>query len=73
MEKSLYDITYTAGEENQTEYFDYTNNLLSKTMSNYMFRNSKTSGFLEKLQAILVFYINSIKLLRVFKNYKILI
>jgi hypothetical protein len=71
MEKSLYDITFTAGEENQNEYYDYSNNLLRKSLSSYMFRNSKLSEFLEYLQDILVLYINSIKLLRVYKNYNV--
>ena len=71
MENSLYDITYTAGDENQPESFDYANNLMSKTLSSYMFKNEKVSGFLLTLQKILVHYITAVKLLRVYRNYNV--
>lgn len=69
MEPYLYKITYMYGENTGKTTYNYAGNLLTKTLSNYLFRNSKISGFLEKLQLILVEYIQSIKQLRVYKNF----
>tara|TARA_R100001591_G_C4302314_1_gene170683 strand:- start:573 stop:842 length:270 start_codon:yes stop_codon:yes gene_type:complete len=67
---SVYKATYENGWELKNLGYDYGSNLLKKTMSNYMFRNSRLATFLEQfLQPILVFWINRVKFLRIFYNF----
>ena len=67
---SIYKATYEEGWILKNLGNDYGSNLLKKTMSNYMFRNSRLATFLEQfLQPILVFWINRVKFLRIFYNF----
>ena len=45
---SLYRATYEEGWVLKNTGYDYTNTLLNKTMSNYMFRNPHLKKFLEE-------------------------
>ena len=67
---SVYKATYEEGWILKNLGNDYGSNLLKKTMSNYMFRNSRLATFLEShLQPIMVFWINRVKFLRIFYNF----
>ena len=43
---------------------------MRKTLSNYMFRNTRLATFLENhLQPIMVFWINRVKFIRIYFNF----
>ena len=44
--------------------FDYKNNILKNTLSNYIYKNDFNNEFLKKLQELLSFFINSNTLIR---------
>ncbi len=67
---SVYKATYEEGWRLKNLGYDYGSNLLRKTMSNYMFRNTRLATFLEEhLQPIMVFWINRVKFIRIFFNF----
>jgi hypothetical protein len=67
---SIYKATYERGWVLKNLGYDYGSNLLRKTMSNYMFRNTRLATFLEQhLQPILVFWINRVKFIRIYFNF----
>jgi|TARA_R100000734_G_C3313848_1_gene105271 hypothetical protein len=69
---SLYRATYEEGWVLKNTGYDYTNTLLNKTMSNYMFRNPHLKKFLEDyLNPIMVYYVNRVKYLRIFFNFAV--
>lgn len=69
---SLYRATYEEGWNLKNLGYDYSNNLLNKMMSNYMFRNPHLKKFLEDyLSPIMVFWINRVKYLRIFYNFAV--
>lgn len=52
--------------------YDYTETLLTKTMSPYMFKNPKIANFLNGyVRKILILLINNVKYLRIFYNYSV--
>lgn len=68
--KSRIDIAERYGWELKNTGFDYNENLLSRTMSKYMFNNPNLKEFLNKyLNPIMVKYINSVKYIRIYFNY----
>lgn len=68
---SLYKITESYGEDIKHTGFDYSNVLLKKVSSNYIFKNKNLNDFLVYINDILVEYIESVKKLRVFRNYTV--
>jgi|TARA_R100000081_G_scaffold75685_1_gene42094 hypothetical protein len=67
---SIYKATYENGWQLKNLGFDYGSNLLKKTLSNYMFRNTRLATFLENhLQPIMVYWINRVKYLRIYFNF----
>lgn len=68
---SLYDIRDSKNDRLKNLGYDYSNTLLTRTLSNYLFRNEKVAGYLQKLNAIMVNYLNSVKTIRVFFNYTV--
>jgi len=69
---SVFKATYRNGWDIKNTGYDYSNTLLNKTMSNYMFKNINVKNFLEKyLNPIIVSFINDVKFLRVFYNYAV--
>jgi len=69
---SLYRATYEEGWELKNTGYDYSKTLLTKTMSNYMFKNRHLKKFLEDyLNPIIVFYINRVKYLRIYFNFAV--
>lgn len=70
--KSPYKIAYEEGWDIKDTGYDYENNLMSKTLSPYMFGNERLSTFLlEHLQPIMVFFINKVKFLRIYYNFAV--
>lgn len=69
--RRLYDITYDQGANISNTGLDYKNILISKTHSNYIFRNPILAGFLEYVNDILYIYIESVKKIRVHFNYNV--
>lgn len=71
MSKRTYDITYQQGEDIKNIGYDYENYIMSKTTSNYLFRNNVLSGFLTYINNILFVYIEAVKKIRVNLNYNV--
>jgi hypothetical protein len=69
---SLYKFTYENGWELKNLGYDYGNDLMSKMVSSYMFRNDRLREFIEKhLSPIMVFFINRVKYLRIYYNFAV--
>ena len=66
--KSLYDETYNFFEERKNLGLDYSDKIFKRTVSNYLYRNETVAGFLDKLNAIYLNCIESVKYLRIFHN-----
>jgi hypothetical protein len=67
---SLYKAAYEDGWELKNLGYDYSDTLLKRSMSNYMFRNPNLSTFLQDyLNPIMVFFLNRVKFLRIYYNY----
>jgi len=70
--KSPFKSTYEYGWELKNLGYDYSDTLLKKTMSNYMFKNERLSTFLnDYLNPIVVFLINKVKYIRIYYNYAV--
>jgi hypothetical protein len=69
---SVFKAAYEEGWHLKNLGFDYTNNLLTNTMSKYMFKNPHLGEFLRKyLNPIMVFWINRVKFLRIYFNFAV--
>lgn len=68
---SLYDATNSSENNLKNLGYDYTETLMRKTVSNYLYRNTKIAGFLEKLNAYMVQHVNLVKYIRVYYNYTV--
>ena len=69
---SLYRATQEEGWVLKNTGYDYADNLLRNTMSNYMFGNPHLRKFLDNyLTPIMVFYINRVKYLRIYFNFAV--
>lgn len=68
--KELYDFKHFH-DNDQNKSFDYQNKLLSKLLSNVMFRNKMTREFLNKLQTKFIWMIDSISIPRNFFNFTV--
>lgn len=68
---SLYDDTFEFGKSLKNGGFDYSDVLLKRSVSNYLYRNENLSGFLEYLNELIVNDIESTKKVRVFKNFTV--
>jgi len=69
--ESLYKISETYGEELKNTGFNYKDVLLKKTSSNYIYRNTNLAGFLKYVNDIMVEYLESVKKIRVFRNFTV--
>ena len=69
--ESLYDIKNSRKDNLKNQGYDYTNTLLTRTLSNYLFRNTKVATFLGYLNTIMVFYVNQVKYIRVYFNFTV--
>jgi hypothetical protein len=69
---SPYEAAYNEGWDIKNTGYDYTNTLVNKVLSSYLFKNPTLSTFLTSyLNPILVSYINNVKYLRIFYNYAV--
>lgn len=69
---SPYQAAYEDGWDIKNTGYDYSNTLITKMLSSYMFKNPTLSTFLQTyLNPIIVSYINNVKYLRIFYNYAV--
>ena len=68
---SLYDISTSFEETGNSDRLDYSSILFTRTMSNYMFRNSNVREFITYLNSIFYTLIESVKILRVYRNFTV--
>jgi hypothetical protein len=68
--KELYDLKHRHDNELHTHY-DYENNLLKNLTSNVMYRNSQTAAFMDQLQKLCVWSLESVLIVRNFFNYTV--
>jgi len=68
---SLFDQTYNFDIDRKHTGFDYSEVLLKRTLSSRMFNNDKTSGFLQRINTIMVEIIDSVKLIKTYRNYTV--
>ena len=52
-----------------TKELDYSQSLLDKTLSPFMFYNDNMNGFLKNLQVLLSIYIDKFNIIKNYKNY----
>lgn len=70
--KSRITIAETTGYDIKNTGYNYTDNLLNRTLSKYMFNNPNLKEFIETyLNPIMVQYINTVKYIRIFYNYAV--
>ena len=68
---TIYEIRDSRKDAHKDQGYDYNKTLLTKTLSNYLFRNAKIAGFLSYLNNIMVFYVNNVKYIRIYFNYTV--
>jgi hypothetical protein len=54
--------------DDDTDYVDYENNILNKTLSPYIYENSIMAGFLDRLQPILSIFFDQMNIMKNFRN-----
>lgn len=69
--KELYEFKHFHDDNAGHEPFDYENRLLTDTMSNTIFKNDTTRGFLEHLQKMHVWALESTLVVRNFFNFSV--
>jgi hypothetical protein len=70
--ESPYKTAYEEGWELKNTGFDYSESLLEKTLSPYMFGNERLANFIiGHLNGIMVFFINKVKFLRIYYNFAV--
>jgi mevalonate pyrophosphate decarboxylase len=69
--KGLYSISETYGEELLNTGLDYSDVILKKTTSSYLFKNETVSGFIVYLNDIMFDLIENVKKIRVFVNFTV--
>ena len=69
--ESLYNYVNSYGEVLQNEPYNYKENLMKKTLSNYMFRNTTLADFIGYINDIMYTMIESIKKIRLHDNFAV--
>jgi len=69
--ESLYKIMEIQGEKRKNLPYDYSETLLSKTLSPYIYRKSDTSIFLTFINDWIVALIRGVGKLKIFKNFTV--
>jgi len=70
--ESPYKTTYEYNWDLKYLGFDYSEQLMNKTLSPYMFQNERLSTFINGyLRPIMVFFINRVKFLRIYYNFAV--
>jgi hypothetical protein len=67
--KRKYDVAKSAVDDRKNLGNDYSENVLKKSLSSYIFRNSSMNDFIVLLQNIISMQIDSVSYLRGFKSY----
>jgi len=68
---SLYNISNSTQNNLKNLGYDYAPTLMRKSVSNYLYRNSKVAGFLERLNNYMVQHIELVKYVRVYFNFTV--
>tara|TARA_B100000497_G_C7335524_1_gene221376 strand:- start:204 stop:476 length:273 start_codon:yes stop_codon:yes gene_type:complete len=69
---SLYKESYEYWDDLKNLGYNYTDNLMKRTLSPYMLKNPNLAKFLTKyLQPIMVKYINTVKYVRIYFNFAV--
>lgn len=68
---TIYEIRDSRKDDLKDQGYDYSRTLLTKTLSNYLFRNTKVATFLSYLNNIMVFYLNQVKYVRIYFNFTV--
>jgi len=69
--RSLYKCTEVFGEERKNLPYDYTETLLSKMLSPYIYRNNTARQFLEFVNDWIVTLLQGVGELKIFKNFTV--
>jgi hypothetical protein len=69
--ESVYTYTYSQGEDLKNTGYDYSEKIMTNSLSNYMFRNDTVSGFLTYVNDIFYEYIEAVKKVRVYYNFTV--
>lgn len=69
--KSLYKIARTFGETRLNTGFDYTDSIMKKTLSPYIYRNTNMFNFITYLNDYIVNLINGIKKFKIRRVYTV--
>jgi len=69
--RGLYDISERYGEELKNQGLNYSNVLMKKTSSSYLFKNNNLSIFIEYLNDIMFSLIENVKKIKVFVNFTV--
>lgn len=67
--KELYDMRHR--KDKMTKGFDYENNLFKKILSPVMYRNDNLASYLDQIQKLSVWMIESVTVIRNFWNYTV--
>jgi hypothetical protein len=68
--KELYELNHRH-DYNSDKRFDYENNLYKKSLSHYIFGNDNTNEFLQKLEKMSIWMLESTLVIRNFWNYTV--
>lgn len=71
-EKQLPELYYMKHRhDNDTDYIDYENNVLDKSLSPYLFNNDLMNSFLKKLRKLVSILFDQHNIVKNFKNYMV--
>lgn len=57
--------------DDDTDYVDYENDILNKTLSPYIFSNDLMSGFLQRIKSLVSMMFDNFNIIKNFKNYNV--
>ena len=65
----LYDLTHR--HDDDTNYVEYEDNILNKTLSPKLFENNRMYSFLTSLQRLVAIFFDNYNIIKNFKNYNV--
>lgn len=57
--------------DDDTDYVDYQNTILDRTVSPYLYNNDLMFSFLKKIQALVAMMFDNMNIIKNFKNYNV--
>lgn len=69
--ETKFDALYQEGEDRKNLGYDYSKVLIKNSVSSRLFGNTILSGFLDKVNAIMVESLDSVKLIKTFFNFTV--